>query len=95
VKLKKSNTRIIAIIALSLSIISFSLPREYFDPHIGIDTDIFCKAYFSICSGLMDKEEIASNHYVSISLILQEVLSLCSAYVIDNSSIRAPPIITS
>lgn len=37
--------KIIALVVLCLSAMTFMLPRETFDAHIGTDYDIFCKMY--------------------------------------------------
>ena len=40
--------RIITLIVLGLSFLTLFLPKEVFDPHIGIDFDIFCKSLDTI-----------------------------------------------
>lgn len=40
--------RIVSFILLLLVSITLSLPKEFFDPHIGIDDDIFCKSLYAI-----------------------------------------------
>lgn len=48
--------KIIASITLFLSVFSFSMPREYFDPHLGMDYDIYCIIYFNLAIYTHDEE---------------------------------------
>lgn len=35
---------VLSLCVLAASALTFSLPKEYFDPHLGVGLDIFCKS---------------------------------------------------
>jgi ABC-type antimicrobial peptide transport system permease subunit len=92
VTIRNNRKSFLAAAIILCSIMSFSLPRETFDPHCGVDTDIFCRAYFQIISDLYE---------LDLSVSLFEIVEknepanlYCPEYraEIDRAnSTRAPP----
>ena len=46
----KSPATFIAALIIVFSAMTFWLPRETFDPHIGVDYDIFCQVFCNLAS---------------------------------------------
>jgi len=79
------------VLILCVSFLTLFLPKEVFDPHIGIDLDIFCKSLYAISDG------------VAIPFFLNEISVSIYAYfvfantlllhlVLKANAIRAPPV---
>lgn len=44
------GVRASVILLLLMSAMTFAVPREVFDPHVGVDLDIFCRLYVTFLS---------------------------------------------
>jgi len=92
---KLSVKRYIAVAVLFLTALSFSLPREFFDPHIGIDYDIFCQLSSYINSDLQDLD---SCEIIETEDICERITELKSIHrmqiILSDFLIRGPPQIT-
>jgi hypothetical protein len=88
---KNSHKRRTAILVLFVSFLTLFLPKEVFDPHIGIELDIFCKSLDAIGDD------------VAIPFVLSEVFVVCPGhfifadtplllFAIKANAIRAPPV---
>ena len=87
----KKNIRYISVLILLLTVSSFLLPRETFDPHFGFDYDIFCVAYHLLLSAdnviieiKIEQKKIKDNKK-PVLYIEPQVIFIC------NLSTRAPP----
>ncbi len=89
-EIKKGTALILAIITAC----TFLLPREYFDPHPGVDTDIFCRTMSVFNSGILSN---ADNHHVPVYifaiLVMKEIIPVDENFRLYKS-IRAPPTFT-
>jgi hypothetical protein len=84
----------ISFFILFVSFLTFFLPKEVFDSHIGIDFDVFCKSLDSIgdhieTHSLFQNEFIKNTFYLFFEKIFVSLLSS------DEIPIRAPPLIAS
>mgnify|MGYP007005258879 CR=1 FL=1 len=41
----RTTMRAVALFILTGSVFTFALPKEFFDPHMGIDYDVYCRLY--------------------------------------------------
>ncbi|MCU0845452.1 MAG: hypothetical protein MUC76_11045 [Spirochaetes bacterium] len=80
-----------AVVVFLLSAMTFFLPRETFDPHLGVGVDVFCKSLYSIgdesqdADGLIDTRPLYARHIVYVFAVLP-------AYPVRSSDpTRAPP----
>ena len=89
---RRKILRRVTIIVLALSLGSFSLPREYFDPHLGIDFDIFCQLSSYINA---DEREIHTKVLITDEEISEEceeiALVLTGVFIHRDFFIRPPP----
>ncbi len=75
-------------------LLTLSLPREYFDPHIGVDRDLFCRLYYGIQSpDAAPSAGLAAVARVSAVERVEEYRFLPSAHVPGRIPIRAPPLL--
>ncbi len=89
----KITARYIAIAVLALSAMTATLPREFFDPHLGLDIDIFCISYVTFVSDVPVAEtrqlvvgaedDYDFDQFIDFFHIL---------YVVNGIPIRAPPL---
>lgn len=82
--------QILTAVILILSALTFFLPKEVFDPHIGIDVDIFCKSMSNFASDVVITE-IFDNETVTSIIKKQNVDKISSASFSKRITIRAPP----
>ncbi len=80
----------LSFVILLVSALTFFLPKETFDPHIGINVDIFCKSLDSINDNIQIPTVINNEHIKRIfNWDHKEIVvapSFCSAI-----PIRSPP----
>jgi len=92
---KLSVKRYISVAVLFLTALSFSLPKEVFDPHIGIDYDIFCQLSSYINS---DFQDLDLCEILETEEVCEKITELKNIYrmhaVLSNLLIRGPPLIT-
>jgi len=53
------------VVLFLLSAMTFFLPRETFDPHLGVGADVFCKSLYSIGNESQDADTLVDTHPVS------------------------------
>ena len=89
-EIKKGTALILAIITAC----TFLLTREFFDPHPGVDTDIFCRTMSVFNSGILSHSD---NHqepvYIFAILVPGKYIPVHRNIRLFHS-IRAPPAIT-
>ena len=84
----------ISFFILLVSFLTFFLPKEVFDSHIGIDFDIFCKSLDSIGDHI-EAHCIFQNEFIKNTCCLFFEKIFVSLLSSDEVPIRAPPFIAS
>ena len=88
-EIKKGTALILAIITAC----TFLLPREVFDPHPGVDTDIFCRTMSVFNSGILSyTDNCQVPVYIFTILVVKEIIPGKENFRLYKS-IRAPPTI--
>lgn len=85
------HKKTIAILFIVLSAMSFSLPKETFDPHLGVDYDIFCQlSSYIIIDKILNSYQLPKLFSIEklITYITQLIITLFSKVY----SARAPPL---
>lgn len=89
----KTGLRLLAAGFLAASVMSFTLPREFFDPHTGFEYDIFCVSFEAINT---DELFIPAPLYIKppvktvFSLSFNEII--LSRFTDQLKDSRAPPL---
>ena len=89
---EKRVRAVAAVFILAASLMSFTLPREFFDPHAGFEYDIFCVSFDAIST---DELFIPVPPYVAppapetVSVSFNEII--LSQYTDQLKNSRAPP----
>lgn len=88
--MKKITNKNITLIFLLLMAMTFFLPRETFDPHIGTDFDIFCRTYAGMSIDydipIITLKEVSDTKYSYIVITF-----LVSQLKTTNNLNKAPP----
>ena len=84
------HKKILTAIILILSALTFFLPKEVFDPHLGVDVDIFCRTMSDFASDYI-VAEIFDNEYTTSIIEMQNIDKISSATISQRITIRAPP----
>ncbi len=87
--------RSLAVAVLVMSTLTVTLPREFFDPHLGVDNDIFCILYVTFISdapatGTQQVDAATEDDYCFDRFINFVHL----LYIAKGLPIRAPPILS-
>jgi hypothetical protein len=80
----------LAICILIVSALTFFLPKETFDPHIGINVDIFCKSLDSINDNIQIPTVINNEHIKRIVNWIYEEIVINPSFI-NSITIRSPP----
>ena len=75
---------------LIITALTFFLPKETFDPHLGIDVDIFCKSMTDFGSDAAGADLFYNEFKTSIIPLIVRG-AIISTIVPKRISIRAPP----
>ncbi len=88
----KKRKAVLVVLLLAFTFISFALPKETFDPHLGVDYDIFCQLSSYLNIDLLDLGWIRI-FVISLSESFYPELDIIflSEFLISLNSIRAPP----
>ncbi len=78
---------LIAVVIMSTSL----MPREFFDPHMGIDTDIFCRTMSEYNSGILDTGCLCESQVHIVDIVLIIIKAFISTETLSPHSIRSPP----
>ena len=80
----------ISLFVIAISVLTFFIPREIFDPHLGVEVDIFCKSMDSI-GDKIEAPLVLMNGFIKIivSLIYAKIVFSCYGHL--EIPIRAPP----
>jgi hypothetical protein len=95
-ELRKDNrfsaeVRVAIILFILVSSMYMMLPKEVFDPHVGIGYDIYCIAYTLLsCVSIVAPEKLVCG-IIAIIIIFDVVSSVEPAEVVSFWQIRAPP----
>lgn len=99
-KLQKDNrfsseVRVMIILFILVSSMYVMLPKEVFDPHVGIEYDIYCIVYTLLsCVSIASPEKIVCG-IITIFILFDLVSSVEPAEVVSFWQIRAPPVFQS
>jgi len=74
-----------------VSAMTFALPREFFDPHLGVDVDIFCKSLYAIgTEAEMPVALVAAFERQILGLLIYDEIFLTEE-TYRNTPVRGPP----
>lgn len=93
VSVKNATVRLksAAIAVFFLSAMTFFLPRETFDPHLGVGADIFCKSLYSIGNDSQDAGDLIDTHPVYVRYSVLKPVVLLVRQIHGSDPTRAPP----
>jgi len=57
-----------AMLLVLTAFLTLGLPKEFYDPHLGIDNDIFCKSLYSVGIEAQEPESLLSSECYFIEL---------------------------
>jgi len=86
----EKHKRIMTLVILGVSLLTLLLPKEVFDPHIGIDLDIFCKSLDAIGDSI-EIPLLFHNEYLKIEIEWIFFRNFLSRVSCQKIPIRAPP----
>lgn len=90
IKLHRAKT-FLALTLLATSVLTLGLPKEFFDPHVGIDYDVFCKSLYSVGLETQAPESLFTSRYFSSALGRVNEYIFYEDTTASNILTRAPP----
>ena len=89
--ISKEMKKVVVIVFLLLTAMSFGLPRETFDPHIGVDYDIFCQLTSYINTDLKELKVSLLPEKIECLIKYFDILRLLRAFILGFINFIRPP----